>query len=630
MPVLIEELAQLKKKSSTRDGHRWQISSLVFNPDGSLLASGSWDKEVRIWDLNTLETKTILKGVHKVPVTSLSWESTQSSKLLAVGSADCTASLWNTSTGRQVGTLQSHNGWVLGVSFGLGSSLLATSSWDGSIRIWDSQTMKLVNTLKGHEKGVWCVDFKPVKESPLLCSGSEDGTVRLWDTRSNGTVRIFEGGHSGPVYSVSWSTDSAMVATGSEDTKICIWEPGSGSVINTINSHTSTVKSLCFNPQTVNMSLPVLSSAGGYTVNISDPRPGYKSSILSPIYPHEPGKEVESVRISPDGSLLASGGRDGNIVLMTLMVPRLLPSFRGRGRIMDYKQKARKSRDGSTFIKDISHREDEDEIAVEELDELDDILSSPLKKEVEQNVARLKRLGRTAAKEMELVEHSTVKKTATAKSSRKKRVTGKNIDLPTMIAHLASDKTGITEAEEEEDQVIKKREEEETKKDKNKTKTETEEKIEELEELEEDEIEDEIEDENDLEESSPLPRPLVTANKALFYDSSEETDDLESQFLDGMSDTQSSVHSTSFQKSLSMDGHYSMLDHLDSSILITAGAKKSKKKQIAVEMHQDIPEVTSMSNVSIGTGSYMNGDAESEAHLNESEENEEEELLSVI
>lgn len=152
MPVLIEELAQLKKKSSNRDGHRWQISSLVFNSDGSLLASGSWDKEVRIWDLNTLETKWILKGVHKVPVTSLSWETAHAGKLLAAGSADCTVSLWNTEKGRHAGTLQSHDGWVLGVSFMLGSSILATSSWDSYIRVWDTETMKLSTKMKGHEK----------------------------------------------------------------------------------------------------------------------------------------------------------------------------------------------------------------------------------------------------------------------------------------------------------------------------------------------------------------------------------------------------------------------------------------------------------------------------------------------
>lgn len=343
------------------------------------------------------------------------------------------------------------------------------------------------------------------------------------------------------------------------------------------------------------MSLPVLSSAGGYTVNISDPRTGYKSSIHDPLYPHEAGKEAESVRISPDGSLLVSGGRDGNIVLMTLMVPRLLPSFTGRGRITDYKQKQRKSRGSSTFIKDISYKEDDDEVAVEELDELDDILSSPLQREVEQNVARLKRLGRTAAKEMELLEHSTVKKTANAKSSRKKRVAGKSIDLPTMIAHLASDKTemlGIEKAKEKEEEIEEETEEKENKEKNDKIKKQ---------EFKEDEIEEEEEKEKEEIQAHSLPHPIVTISKGLISDSaselsgelglrhkdsmmedtSEETD-AESQFLDGMS-THSSVQS-SLQVLSPLDGHYSMLDHLDSSILLTAGAgKKSKKKQIIAE-----------------------------------------------
>ena len=151
MPVLTEELAHLKKNSAGQEGHRWNVSCLSFNPDGSELASGSWDKEVRIWDLSNLETRRILKGAHKKPLTSLSWHK-PTGKLLCVGSADCTASLWNTQSGSHLGTLQGHNGWVLGVSFTASNTTLATGSWDNTIKIWDSETQTLTSNLNGHEK----------------------------------------------------------------------------------------------------------------------------------------------------------------------------------------------------------------------------------------------------------------------------------------------------------------------------------------------------------------------------------------------------------------------------------------------------------------------------------------------
>ena len=66
MPVLVEELTRL-------EGHKWQISCLEFNQDGSRLATGSWDKEVRVWNLGSLDTAVTLKGLHEVPVTSLAW-----------------------------------------------------------------------------------------------------------------------------------------------------------------------------------------------------------------------------------------------------------------------------------------------------------------------------------------------------------------------------------------------------------------------------------------------------------------------------------------------------------------------------------------------------------------------------
>lgn len=152
MPVLTEELARLKKDPSGRKGHRWQISCLGFSPDGSSLASGSWDKEIRVWDLSNLETKLILKGLHKVPVTSLSWQK-PSGRLLCAGSADCTASLWSIDTGKHIGTLSEHNSWILDASFSLVvESLLATASWDGSVKLWDIETRRVTSTFTGHEK----------------------------------------------------------------------------------------------------------------------------------------------------------------------------------------------------------------------------------------------------------------------------------------------------------------------------------------------------------------------------------------------------------------------------------------------------------------------------------------------
>ena len=68
---------------------------------------------------------------------------------------------------------------------------------------------------------MWSVDYKPVKGSTILCTGSEDGSLKLWDTRSNKTMRTFDGGHSEAVYCVRWSADGAMIASGSEDTKVC-------------------------------------------------------------------------------------------------------------------------------------------------------------------------------------------------------------------------------------------------------------------------------------------------------------------------------------------------------------------------------------------------------------------------
>ena len=212
MSVGTEELARLR-------GHRWQISCLQFSPDGSRLATGSWDKEARIWDLSSLETCAIMQNVHEVPLTTLSWYRPDGA-LLATGSADCTVGLWNSETGDNLLVMREHFGWVLGSAFSGDGRFLATSSWDKTIRLWDTASGELLNTLNGHTKGVWSVDFYPVGSSSMLCSGSEDATVRIWDARTNKPANCYSGGHKDAIYCSKWSPDGMYIATGSRDAKV--------------------------------------------------------------------------------------------------------------------------------------------------------------------------------------------------------------------------------------------------------------------------------------------------------------------------------------------------------------------------------------------------------------------------
>ena len=115
-------------------GHTNWVCGVAFSPDGRLLAGGSDDETVRLWDPATAKHRRTLTG-HTNWVRGVAFS--PDGRLLASGSDDETVRLWDPATGEHRRTLTGHTNWVRGVAFSPDGQLLASCSNDMTVRLWD-------------------------------------------------------------------------------------------------------------------------------------------------------------------------------------------------------------------------------------------------------------------------------------------------------------------------------------------------------------------------------------------------------------------------------------------------------------------------------------------------------------
>jgi hypothetical protein len=148
-----------------------------WSPDGALLATGSWDGTAKVWDAAGASEPITLKG-HTAGVFSVAWS--PDGARLATGSVDCTAKVWDAADGREPITLKGHTGIVYSVAWSPNGKRVATGSVDGTAKVWDAAGGRELVTLKGHTGLVWSVSWSP--DGTRLATRSLDGTARVWET----------------------------------------------------------------------------------------------------------------------------------------------------------------------------------------------------------------------------------------------------------------------------------------------------------------------------------------------------------------------------------------------------------------------------------------------------------------
>ncbi|KAK3946807.1 hypothetical protein QBC32DRAFT_387713 [Pseudoneurospora amorphoporcata] len=282
----------------TLEGHSNDIGSVAFSPDGQRLASGSWDKTIKIWDPASGSCLQTLEG-HSGSVHSVAFSS--NGQRLASGSSDKTIKIWDLASESCLQTLEGHSDYVGSIAFSPDGQRLASGSWDKTIKIWDPVSGSCLQTLEGHSGSVRSVAFSP--DGQRLASGSGDKTIKIWNPASGSCLQTLEG-HSSGIRSVAFSPDGQRLASGSDDGTIKIWDPASGNCLQTLEGHSSGVGSVAFSPDGQRLT----SGSWDKTIKIWDPASG---SCLQTLEGHS--DYVGSVAFSPDGQRLASGSDDKTI-----------------------------------------------------------------------------------------------------------------------------------------------------------------------------------------------------------------------------------------------------------------------------------------------------------------------------
>ncbi len=201
-------------------GHEGEISALAIGPDSQIIASGSTDTTIKIWNLETGKllctfSSHLTWGAHKEVIRSLAFS--PSGQTLASSSDDGTIKVWNPRSRACDRTIK---GYARCLAFSPDAQTLAAGGWDRKIQLRQLSNPEVSVTLEGHFNSINAIGFSP--DGGTVASASADGTIKVWNAASGENIHTLAG-HQDCVTCLAFSSDGETLFSGSSDKTVKVW-----------------------------------------------------------------------------------------------------------------------------------------------------------------------------------------------------------------------------------------------------------------------------------------------------------------------------------------------------------------------------------------------------------------------
>ncbi|KAH7664032.1 Beta-transducin family (WD-40 repeat) protein [Dioscorea alata] len=325
------------------EGHSLEVIACAWSPTGSLLASGSSDSTARIWEISN---GPCISSMHSSPpnvhvlnhfnfsinnesnaVTALAWN--EEGELLATGSYEGQASIWR-KNGKLEEILKKHTGSIFSLQWNKRGDLLLTGSFDNTAILWDTGTWECKQQFAFHSAPLISVEFR---NNTAFATCSEDKMIYICSFGESQPVYAFSE-HQDEINAIQWDPTGTLLASCSDDRSVKIWSLELGTCLHDLQGHHEAVYTIKWSPTgpgtiNPNKQLVLASASGDSTIKLWD---AHKGHLLRTLNGHR--EAVYSIAFSPNGNYLASGSQDRHLHIWSVKDGSILKTYSRGGAII--------------------------------------------------------------------------------------------------------------------------------------------------------------------------------------------------------------------------------------------------------------------------------------------------------